>query len=212
MDIAYYIKTSMVNYEPFLSSVVFTRGCNMDCPYCHNKRLEDEKLIDVETVMTHLKEREGVLEAVVITGGEPTLQKELIDFAKDIKALGYLVKLDTNGTNPKVIETLIEEKLVDYIAMDIKALPEDYESICGCSYSQVEKTLRLLRAFGNYELRTTIYPLLSEKDMDKLCQLYGDDPYILQQYRQMDDNMLPAYEDGVVQTIARRNNVPIRNI
>ena len=126
-------KSSLIDYPGKVSSVIFCVGCNFDCPYCHNPELvtgcsacpadlSDEKIFDF------LRQRVGFLDGVVISGGEPTLQKDLVDICTRVKALGYPVKMDTNGSRPKVLQRLIEEDLVDYIAMDLKTGPLQYKS------------------------------------------------------------------------------------
>lgn len=213
MKIAAYNKCSMVDYDGYIVSVVFTKGCNMTCPYCHNVALLDEEgLIDMDEVIQHLKKRKGLLDGVVISGGEPTLQKDLIEFARAIKALGYKVKLDTNGSHPQVIRNLIDEQVVDYIAMDIKTVPEQYPKMCGLKFELVEEALELIRNFGYYELRTTLYPLMSLEMIHTLCRTYGDDPYYLQQYRPNTTDDLKAYPDEVIRMIGQDYGIPIRGI
>ena len=120
----------LVDYPEKLSAIVFTQGCNFTCPYCHNPELnsfEDRNIhIKEQYIIDFLKTRIGKIDAVVISGGEPTCQNDLIDFIKRIKCLGFLIKLDTNGSNPEIIEQFLTEKLIDYIAMDIKTSPEKY--------------------------------------------------------------------------------------
>jgi len=128
-------KFSLLDYPGKISAVIFTQGCNFRCAYCHNPELVDperfQACIPEEEVFAYLKKRRGLLEAVTVTGGEPTIQKGLIPFIRRIKAMGYLVKLDTNGSMPEVLEELIRQKLIDYIAMDIKAPLEKYEDVIG---------------------------------------------------------------------------------
>ena len=134
-------KLTLLDYPDHLAAIIFTSGCNFRCRYCYNpmlvlpdkkggdKNKKDLNSIGNEDLFLFLKERFGKLEGVVITGGEPTLHHDLPDFIKKIKDLGYLVKLDTNGTNPEMLATLIKNKLVDYISMDIKADFNNYEKI-----------------------------------------------------------------------------------
>ena len=122
-------KCSMIDYPDKLSAIVFTVGCNFKCPYCHNPELvitKDCSLTEQSFVLDFLKTRINKLDAVVISGGEPCLQKDLKDFIKQVKEMGFLVKLDTNGTYPEAIENLISENLIDYIAMDIKSPIQKY--------------------------------------------------------------------------------------
>ncbi|HPO83020.1 MAG TPA: anaerobic ribonucleoside-triphosphate reductase activating protein, partial [bacterium] len=117
-------KLSLIDYPGKLSAVVFTRGCNFRCPYCHNPELIEDNggdIIDEEEVFSFLDERKGKLDGVVMTGGEPTLQSDIAEFLEKVKRLGFFVKLDTNGSYPERIKELIDRKLLDYIAMDIKA-------------------------------------------------------------------------------------------
>jgi len=132
MKIGGLIKSSMIDYPGKISCVVFTCGCNFICPYCHNRDLikfvgeETETGFDSAEIIQFLKKRKGLLDGLVITGGEPTLQKDLIQFCTEVNEIGYPIKLDSNGSNPKIIEELISKKLVDYFAMDIKAEPSNY--------------------------------------------------------------------------------------
>lgn len=128
-------KFSLLDYPGKISAVVFTQGCNFRCPYCHNPELVDparyQECLPEEEIFSFLETRRGKLEAVTVTGGEPTLQKSLAPFLRRIKDMGFLVKLDTNGSRPDVLEELLRQKLIDYIAMDIKAPLEKYEAVTG---------------------------------------------------------------------------------
>ena len=127
-------KFSFIDYPNKTSAIIFTQGCNFRCAYCHNPELVyPEKYqvpISEEQVFAFLESRKNQLDAVVITGGEPTLQPDLIEFIKKVKAMGFLVKLDSNGSNPQVLEQVINQKLVDFIAMDIKAPFDKYDLVC----------------------------------------------------------------------------------
>ena len=131
MKIGGFVKNSFVDYPGKIACTIFTVGCNMRCWYCHNSHLfnKQKNLISEEEIFEFLQTHKDFLDGVVISGGEPTLQPDLIDFIKKIKFFGNDVKLDTNGTNFDVLDHLIKEKLVDYVAMDIKAPIEDYEKI-----------------------------------------------------------------------------------
>ena len=124
---------SLIGYPGKISAIVFTQGCNFRCPYCYNPELVDPKLfahpIPEADIFAFLETRRGKLDAVEITGGEPTLQPDLIDFISKTKALNFLVKLDTNGSNPEILRELIELDIVDYLAMDVKAPLERYPEI-----------------------------------------------------------------------------------
>ena len=156
-------KMTLLDFPGKIACTVFLGGCNFRCPFCHNSDLlgkDGPAVIPVETLMAFLKKRVGLLDAVCITGGEPTLQKDLPALIRQIKELGYLVKLDTNGSRPAVLKALVEEKLVDYVAMDIKNSPTGYSKTVGLKnmdMSGVEESIRfLLEGHVDYELRTTV--------------------------------------------------------
>ncbi len=200
MKIAGMQKTSFVDYPGKLACVVFTPHCNMKCPYCHNKHILSGNipLIDEEEVFAYLKKRQDVLGAVVVTGGEPTLQKDLAGFIKAVKELGYPVKLDTNGTNPAVIKSLFDNKLLDYVAMDVKAPLHKYYEAAGCpvNVNAIAESIRLLKASDiPHEFRTTFAPCLNEDDILAIGDLIkGCKNYYLQQYRQIPGE--PEAHDG----------------
>ncbi len=158
-------KTPLLDYPGKLASVIFTGGCNMNCPFCHNSELitlPKTGKISEEEVLSHLRKRSSTLDGVVITGGECTLQKDLKDFCKKVKDLGYLIKIDTNGTNPDVIASLVSEGLTDYVAMDIKNSKEKYTAICGWDFvdlNKIQESIDYLMAnHVDYEFRTTVIP------------------------------------------------------
>jgi pyruvate formate lyase activating enzyme len=190
MKIGGFQKISLIDYPEHLSLIVWTSGCNFRCPFCYNKDLvlNDVDLFPEDEVLQTLKERQGKIEAVVITGGEPTLQKDLKNFIKKVKALNYLVKLDTNGTNPEIIRNLFEEKLIDYIAMDIKAPKDKYQALSGIKnfgIQNIESSIGIIKKLApDYEFRTTVVPsLLNKDDILSIAQwLRGSMRYILQQF------------------------------
>lgn len=155
-------KLSLVDYDEKIACTLFMEGCNFKCPFCHNSQLvnkENNHEIPWEEIKDFLKKRVGVMDAVVITGGEPTLMPDLEDKIRDVKSFGYEVKLDTNGTNPKLIKKLINEGLVDYIAMDIKSSPETYADVAGIlvNLKNIEETKNfLIENHVDYEFRTTL--------------------------------------------------------
>ncbi|OGH99374.1 MAG: anaerobic ribonucleoside-triphosphate reductase activating protein [Candidatus Melainabacteria bacterium GWA2_34_9] len=171
MIIGGFQKFSLLDYPDQISAIVFTQGCNFRCSYCHNKELLEKEpsnsTIDPQEIWDFLNKRWKQIDAVVITGGEPTIQPDLIEFMQKIKALGFLVKLDTNGSNPEVIEEIIKLKLADYIAMDIKAPLEKYQDITnsGIDTEKIEKSINLIKNSGiKYEFRTTILKTQLSKD------------------------------------------------
>ena len=162
MKIAGLQKMTLLDYPGKVACTVFLSGCNFRCPFCHNSGLLEgaqEELISQEELLSFLKKRVGLLDGVCITGGEPTLQRDLPQLLEAIKALGYLVKLDTNGSNPQMLAQLLEQDLVDYVAMDVKNSPERYGETAGIPNMLLENTeqsLRLLLGGSvDYELRTT---------------------------------------------------------
>ena len=186
MNIAGLLKTATIDFPHRLAAVVFTAGCNYDCGFCHNRELlTTKKLMDEKEAWRFLEKRAGLLDGIVISGGEPTLQEDLPEFAQRLKELGYDVKLDTNGSAPQVVEEMLRRGCVDYVAMDYKAPFELYTQVCGHDASGVEQTLELLRgATVEWELRTTVIPELSEKDLLRMAQGVEELPaYALQLYR-----------------------------
>lgn len=193
MDIAGIVKTSLCDYPGAVASVIFTNGCNFQCPYCHNHKLiKGEKHLILQTdILDFLRNRKGKIDAVVISGGEPCLQKDLIQFIRIIKSMGFKLKLDTNGSLPSTLGRLLEEKLIDYVAMDIKA-PLEKEKLAEITgiytetdklINNINKSLELLRNSGiKYELRTTlIKEIHTENDIYKMS-LYGQKIYKLQSF------------------------------
>ncbi len=165
IEIGGFLKFSLIDYPGLLGAVVFTRGCNFRCPYCHNPELVLPEIysdtLDPEEILAFLEKRIGKLESVTITGGEPTLHKGLIPFMEVVKGMGYRVKLDTNGTKPEVIGRIVEKNLADFIAMDIKAPRENYSRVSGVSVdlSAIEKSIStILNSGREYQFRTTLVP------------------------------------------------------
>lgn len=157
-------KLTLLDFPEHLACTVFTGHCNLRCPFCHNAGLvlspENEPVIKPEEVFRFLEKRQGTLEGICVTGGEPTLQADLLPFLRHCKELGYLVKLDTNGTRPDVLSAALSENLLDYIAMDIKNCPARYAETAGLSLvrlSAFEESIALIRGSGiPYEFRTTV--------------------------------------------------------
>ena len=182
---------SLIDYPGKISAVIFTQGCNFRCPYCHNPELvgfDREDLIEEDYVLSFLEERRGKIDGVVLTGGEPTLQSDLVDFLKEIKNLGFLIKLDTNGSCPEVIEELLEAKLLDYIAMDIKASLENYSEITNAKVDigKIKRSIDVIMHSGvTYEFRTTV--VKSQLKMDDILKIgeaiRSADLYVLQSFR-----------------------------
>ena len=156
-------KFSLVDYDEKISCTLFLHDCNFRCPFCHNSALVTGKAsiqIPEEEILAYLESRKGVIDAVVITGGEPTLHPELPDFIKKVKKMGYLVKLDTNGTNPEMLMDLVKHRLLDYVAVDIKNSKEKYALTVGLKSLDLDKVCKtvdfLLENHVDYEFRTTV--------------------------------------------------------
>ena len=215
MRIGGYDKLSMVDYPGEMACAIFLVGCNFNCGYCHNPSLisGDGTYIPKEEVMEYLNARKDMLDAVCISGGEPTCNKDLKDFIKEIKALGYKVKLDTNGTHPEVIEDLISENLLDYVAMDIKASPKKYKEVTGCDVNLelIKRTVKLLKKSGiKHEFRTTYLPVLDEQDIGEITDTFvgKNSKYFIQQFRNritndpMYHNLIPHKKSEVLAAVA----------
>lgn len=180
MKIGGLLKFSMIDFPGYISAIVFTQGCNIRCKYCHNPELlpvSGDTSYSEEEILYYLEKRKNCLEGLVITGGEPTLQADLKDFIKKVKALGYKIKLDTNGTNPQMVRELIDEQLVDFIAMDIKAPFEKYHLVCGpVDTEKVKETMSLIIDSGiAYQLRTTYdKEILNDGDIETIKSMCPD--------------------------------------
>jgi len=217
-------KFSLLDYPEHLSAIIFTQGCNFRCQFCYNpmlvlpvwggkskyaalfrsKRQKGHPGIKEDDLFVFLQARVGKLDAVVITGGEPTIQPDLARFITKIKKLGYLIKLDTNGSNPEIIKKLIAKKLIDYIAMDIKAPEEKYQRVVGkkvypvksgkagaeqfngVDFNKIRKSVKIIKESNlPYEFRTTIVPgLIDQDDIARIGELIkGADKWYLQQFK-----------------------------
>jgi pyruvate formate lyase activating enzyme len=168
VDIRGLQKTSLVDYPPNIACTVFLGGCNFRCGFCYNPDIVFSRPAQIaeEEFFEFLEERKNLLDAVCITGGEPTMQRYLPEFIMKIKKMGFKVKLDTNGSNPEMLQNLTDNKLVDYIAMDIKGPLEDYDKICGCKadIENVKKSIEIVKRLFDYEFRLTAVPMFINKD------------------------------------------------
>lgn len=183
-------KISLIDYPGKICATLFTQGCNFNCPFCHNKELiTTSKLPAFSTgeILSFLGSRKGKLQAVCVSGGEPTIQKKLRSFIEEVKSMGFLIKLDTNGYNPSVLSELINANLIDFIAMDIKAPEIKYTAAAGLivDFRNIQKSVRLIKNSAiPYLFRTTFFEeLLSEDDIFTIKTfLKNDNNYITQQY------------------------------
>ena len=182
-------KLTLLDYPEHVACTIFTSGCNFRCPFCHNASLvtrKDEHYIDESEVLSFLKKRVGILDAVCISGGEPLLQSDIKEFIKKIKDMGYLVKLDTNGSFPKILKELVNEKLIDYVAMDIKNSKEKYAKTVGLNNINmdiIKESVDFLKEEKiPYEFRTTVVKEFHNyQDFEKISKwLKGNEKYYLQ--------------------------------
>lgn len=217
-------KLSLVDFDGHLCATIFTSGCNFKCPFCHNSSLviNPSNEISEKDVLEFLDKRRKQLDSVCISGGEPTLHKDLPNFIKKIKDLGFLVKLDTNGTNLEMLEYLIENKLIDYVAMDIKNSIENYSLTTNCNINtdNIERTIKYIMSCGiDYEFRTTLvnefHTLEDIKRISKLIK--GAKKYYLQKFVD-NDNCISSDLHEINKTIALEfkelltKNIPNTNL
>jgi pyruvate formate lyase activating enzyme len=204
MNIAGFQKLTLIDYPGKIATTVFTVGCNFRCPFCHNPELILAPILasggkgEMEKeFFKFLKNRKGKLEGVCITGGEPTLQPDLIDFIKKIKKLGFFVKLDTNGLRPDILKKLLDLKLLDFVAMDIKNQIKKYSQTVGIKVDteRIKLSVELIRHSKlPYEFRTTVVPGIHKpEDFKEISKwLSGAESYFLQEYREgkiFDENL-----------------------
>jgi pyruvate formate lyase activating enzyme len=193
MNIAGFIPNSLLDYPEKIAAVVFTQGCNFHCPYCHNPdlvpRIPPPASSDaMDRVIDFLKRRRGLVDALVVSGGEPTLQTGLVAFLRRAKQLGYLIKLDTNGSRPQTLRAILNEGLVDFVAMDIKASLPDYQPhlTTECDPARLSDSIRVIMDTApDYEFRTTcVRPFISPETFDRVLEpIRGARRYILQRFR-----------------------------
>jgi pyruvate formate lyase activating enzyme len=213
MIIAGLEKLSLIDYPDHLSAIVFTQGCNFRCHYCYNPMLvwpkrtdkgkygqEGSPYLSEESLLSFLQERQGKLNGVVITGGEPSLHKDLPSFIEKIRELGYDIKLDTNGTNPELLKRLITDKLLDYIAMDLKAPISSYQKVVNVelNFLNIEKSAKMIRESGlDYEFRTTVVPqLITKEKIEEIAKfLQGSEKWFLQKFKSETDLVNDKYKN-----------------
>ena len=184
-------KTTLLDYPGKLACTVFLAGCNLRCGYCYNSDLaiRHHKIptISQEHFFDFLKSKKQILEGVAITGGEPTIHPDLPEFAHKIKELGFSLKLDTNGTNPSMVESMLNQGLIDYIAMDIKSCPREYSMVCGVDVSlrDIRRTVDIIKnSHIDHEFRTTVIPdMISDEHIRQIADLVaGAKKFAIQQF------------------------------
>ena len=187
MNIQGYQKLTLLDFPGKVACTLFTGGCNLRCPFCHNATLvlepHDSQSMEDE-VLEYLSRRKGLLDGVCITGGEPLLQPDLMDFMKKVREMGLAIKLDTNGSLPEKLKEILDTGLVDYVAMDVKSSPEGYSRAIGCEigFSPFAESIALLKSCGiPHEFRTTaVKGIHSPEDFEEISVLLGDEPYFIQ--------------------------------
>lgn len=210
MEILGLTKTTLLDYPEHVAATVFTGGCNLRCPFCHNRDLvfvqegiDSGRTHDysADEIFSFLHKRKNILDGICITGGEPTLQADLIDFIKEVKSIGYKVKLDTNGFRPDILRYLVTEKLIDYVAVDIKNSPQKYAQTSGlstCYLELIKETVDFLIHEDTsipYEFRTTVIrELHTAKDMEEIGKWIADaKAYYLQPFVASDHMITNQY-------------------
>ncbi|MGI6069576.1 MAG: anaerobic ribonucleoside-triphosphate reductase activating protein [Blautia sp.] len=206
-------KTTLLDYPGKVAATVFLDGCNYRCPFCHNGPLVlspgSEPAIPPEEFTTFLKKRQNILQGICVTGGEPTLHKELPALLEHIRSFGYAIKLDTNGSRPEVLQRLHKEGLIDMVAMDIKSSKENYSKVCGIRYpdlSAIEASVEYLMASGiGYEFRTTVVKELHSRD-DFISigkWIAGAKAYFLQAYKSAPGVITPGFSSFTAEELAQ---------
>lgn len=205
MRIGGFQKLTLLDYPGEVACIVFTIGCDLRCPYCHNSGLlKDAPEFGEDEVFAYLEKRRGLLDGVVITGGEPLMHSDVFSFAEKIRGSGYKIKLDTNGTYPDRLNEMISRGLVDYVAMDVKHVPEKYHLAAGirADVSAILRSIEILKASSvSYEFRTTVVKgIHAPEDIEGIAGiLCADAPYYLQKYKASEGVLAPegllAYDD-----------------
>lgn len=215
MEISGIEKVTLTDYPNHLAAIIFTQGCNYKCPFCQNSSLikKGKGLLKECEVLNYLNKRKNILEGLVISGGEPTLQKDLKEFIIKVRKMGLKIKLDTNGNNYSVLEELVNEKLVDYIAMDIKNSLEDYNIVAGVKTNKenIKKSIKLLKkAQVPYEFRTTIVKEFHNLEkIENILKMIGESPYYLQNFQDSEgvlDKSLHSFTPKELKEIANELN------
>ncbi len=208
-------KLTLLDYPGYIACIIFTRGCNFSCSYCQNSSLIKHKsesgLIKEEEIIDYLNLRKNVLDGIVISGGEPTVQKGLVDFIRKIKTLNIKVKLDTNGSNPTVLKQLIDENLIDYVAMDIKNDFKNYEKVTKSvvNVENIKKSIEILKKGKiDYEFRTTIIKEYHSLDsILEILKIVGDSKYYIQNFKMSDlvmDKTLHGFSEEELKEIRKK--------
>ena len=227
MNICGYQKTTLLDYPGHVAATIFTGGCNFRCPFCHNSDLVVNSTmspcISQEEIFAFLKKRKNVLSGICITGGEPTLQTNLSKFIKKVRSLGYKIKLDTNGYRPDVISSLLEDNLLDYIAMDIKAGLSNYAKVSGIpnlDTSKIKESISIIENSGiDYEFRTTVVKELhNRQDFLEISEmLSSSSSYFIQSFKDSGNILTPGLSSCDTDTLNQylaivKNKLPFSSL
>ena len=218
-------KLTLLDYPSKTSCLLFTQGCNFRCPFCHNSGLlahdvESEKITEDE-VFKYLQKRQGILDGVCISGGEPLLQPDIEKFVQKVKDMGFLIKLDTNGTCPKILKKLIDDKLIDYVAMDIKDDFISYEKAAGIQKVNIEnikESIKIIEGSNiDYEFRTTVVKEIHDYNhLEKICEYISPNAkYYIQNYQECDSVLnkgLTSFGEDEIKGIVERLKVTYPNV
>lgn len=217
MQIHGFAKTTLLDFPKHVATTIFTGSCNFRCPFCQNGDLvlhpAKVPVISEDEILCTLNKRRSIVEGVCITGGEPTLQPDLKEFIQKIRDMGFLVKLDTNGYRPEVLEELLDDHLLDYVAMDIKNCPKKYAMTCGIPHLDLGKINSsielLLQKTIPFEFRTTVVRQFHTKeDFEKIGQwIRGTDAYFLQSYRDSDRVISPGFSPYSIEELIEIQNI-----
>ena len=215
-------KTTLLDYPGKVAATIFLGGCNFRCPFCQNSSLvlhaDREPELSQDEIFSFLEKRRGILEGVCITGGEPSLNDNLEEFIRKIRSLGYAVKLDTNGSRPYILKDLVRKNLLDKIAMDIKACPENYGNVSGLLYPDLDSIREsvdfLMEGHVDYEFRTTVVrELHTEKDFRKIGQwIKGAKAYYLQAYKDSKEVPQPGFSSYSLKELENFRNILLETI
>lgn len=216
-------KLTLLDYPGKTACIIFTKGCNFRCPFCHNSELLEAKgdHIDIEEIMEYLEKRKNILDGVVISGGEPLINKDIEDLIVSIKSLGYEIKLDTNGTNPKMLKNLIDKGLIDYVAMDIKTDFDNYSTVAGVMKVDIEsikKSIEIIETSNiGFEFRTTVAKELhGYKNLKSICEyIKPTSKYYIQNYRECETVLKPgltSFEESELKAIVNILNEEYPNV
>ena len=198
MKISGLMKLTLLDFPGHVACTVFLAGCNFRCPFCHNGSLVRGGDLEIsrDELTAFLKKRQGILDGVCVTGGEPLLNPDVGELLREIKSLGYLVKLDTNGSYPERLSEILNDGLADYVAMDVKSSEDRYSAACGCDadVQSIKKSIDIIKSSGvEHEFRTTVVKgIHSKEDIAKCAALVGKgEKYFLQSYKASDDIISP---------------------